>query len=108
MAILVTMSIAILCLIPLKGHPKIISNVDKIEHAFAYFVLTLFWLFSLPKTKKTQYLLLIICFFFGIVIEVLQETTTTYRTGDYLDVIANSTGIVFGYVAFKVFFKKNS
>ena len=36
-----------------------------------------------------------IAFIYGIIVEVLQGTFTTYRTEDIADVFANSLGVVF-------------
>lgn len=106
-AILITIGIAIVSLIKL-GKPSIkINHLDKIEHAFAYFVLSLLWLIALRKTKISTYLVVFCCFLYGIIIEVLQATTTLYRSGEILDVIANTTGILIAYFVFNLFFKKN-
>ncbi|XGA85186.1 VanZ family protein [Polaribacter sejongensis] len=45
-------------------------------------------------------------YFFGIIIEVLQQTLTTYRTGDYKDAIANTVGILLGFIIFNLILKK--
>ncbi len=103
-AILVTISIAVLSLI--KFHPKeipILTVSDKVYHGIAYFVLMLSWLYSFYKTEnfnqKIKYLILG-CFIYGIIIEVLQTTITSYRTASYLDVLANSIGILLAVLTF--------
>lgn len=105
-AIFITVSIAILSLIKLGKQPISISNIDKIEHAIAYLFLTFFWLLALVKTKYQTYIVSICCFFYGIIIEVLQTTITTYRTGDYYDIIANSVGVLLAFTLFSIFFYK--
>ncbi|WP_435261170.1 VanZ family protein [Tenacibaculum sp. nBUS_03] len=105
-AIFITISIAILSLIKLGKQPISISNIDKIEHAIAYLFLTFFWLLALVKTKYQTYIVSICCFFYGIIIEVLQTTITTYRTGDYYDIIANSVGVLLAFTLFSIFFYK--
>ncbi len=83
------------------------GNIDKVYHLFAYFTLTICWLFTFYKKPKVKYIVVIACVFFGIIIEVLQSTTTTYRTGDYLDVIANSIGVVLALTIYNLILKKN-
>jgi VanZ family protein len=105
-AIFVTISILYLSLIKMPKHTVTISHLDKWQHGIAYFTLTFFWLFTFYKKKK-KYPVVFCCILFGIIIEVLQYTITNYRTGDYLDVIANSGGVLFGSLVFNQVFKKN-
>lgn len=110
-SIAITILITVLSLI--KTHPKPIieiSNLDKVQHAFAYMVLTISWLVSRDvKFKATPYsLILIACLVFGIIIEVLQGRLTTYRTASVLDIIANSLGIALGFMIFKAFTRKKA
>ncbi|CAM1343030.1 VanZ family protein [Tenacibaculum aestuarii] len=106
-AILITLGIAILSLIKLGKSPVQINHFDKIKHAFAYFVLSFVWLIALRATKINKYLIGFCCFFYGIIIEVLQVTITSHRSGEILDVIANTTGILIAYIVYNSFFKKN-
>ena len=106
-AILLTISIAILSLIKIEKQPIQVNGLDKIQHGLAYFVLTLLWLLALKKAKIKVILVIISCFLYGIVIEALQVTTTSYRSGEVLDVVANSTGILIAYILYISFFKKN-
>ncbi|MDC1162189.1 VanZ family protein [Tenacibaculum sp.] len=104
-AIIITVSIAILSFLKIEKQPVKISNLDKIEHAVAYFTLAFFWLLSLAR-RKVKYLIIFSCLFYGIIIEVLQTKMTSYRTGDYFDVIANSMGILMALLIFNCFFEK--
>ena len=89
-----------------------VSSLDKLSlaHLIAYFFLTLAWLYSIMKQSdfrsKVKYVLLG-CFIYGIIIEVLQGAITSYRTASYLDFLANSTGISLAILAFYLFEKKN-
>lgn len=83
-------------------------NSDKIYHLFAYFSLAISWLFSFLKKQNSKFIIALGCIIYGIIIEVLQNTLTTYRTGDYLDVLANTLGVVLGLVVFNLIFKKIS
>ncbi len=104
-AILLTIFIAVLSLISLKGvHIIKVSNSDKFGHFFAYLTLSLSWLyahknFQYKKIKKITLILLIISY--GILIEVLQGALTTYRQADLYDIIANSIGILFAAILFE-------
>ena len=72
---------------------------DKILHGGAYFVLGLLWMFFAIFNYKEQKLLTRIfgislaSIAFGIFIEVLQDTLTSYRQLDFFDILANSAGV---------------
>lgn len=108
-AIIVTISITYLSLMKVpENYPSVISHLDKIQHAFAYFILTICWLFSFyKKFPSRKYIIVIACIIFGIIIEVLQSKVTIYRTGDYLDVLANTLGVFLGLTIFNQILKKN-
>ncbi|WP_422089988.1 VanZ family protein [Tenacibaculum ovolyticum] len=105
-AILITISIAILSLIKIGPQPIQINNLDKYEHALAYFVLTFFWLMVFRTTKINKLIVVFCCFFYGIIIETLQVTATSYRTGDILDIAANTMGILIAYTIYFLFLRK--
>ncbi|MGB1283455.1 MAG: VanZ family protein [Polaribacter sp.] len=90
--------------------PKIdleITHLDKYQHAFAYFTLTMCWLLSFrKKTPNRKYTIVFACIIFGIILEVLQYKLTQYRTGDYLDILANTVGVVLGLLIFNQILKK--
>ena len=101
-------TIVISCLSLIKT-PKIdtgFSNIDKLYHLFAYFTLSLFWLFSFYKKSSLKYFIVLACLIYGILIEVIQHTLTTYRTGDYKDAIANTLCSIFGLIVFNQIKKK--
>ena len=105
-AICITASIAYLSLMKM---PKIdigVSNIDKMYHLIAYFTLSMCWLLAFYKKPSLKYIIISICIVFGIIIEVLQQKLTLYRTGDYKDAIANTIGILLGLLIFNLFFKK--
>ena len=81
--------------------------IDKVEHALAYFILTFVWLVALRRAKISKLLIVFCCFLYGIIIEALQVTITSYRSGEILDVIANTTGILIAFIVYNSFFKKN-
>ncbi|TXE18034.1 hypothetical protein ES692_07230 [Psychroserpens burtonensis] len=70
---------------------------DKIYHVIAYFFFTVL-VYNSYKKRKVAYAILIsaICvIIYGIVIEVLQQVLTSYRTLDIYDAFANALGVVF-------------
>ncbi|MBF2709357.1 VanZ family protein [Flavobacterium soyangense] len=94
-----TLIILYLCLIKASDIPKInVPNFDKAVHAFLHFIFTLLWFFYFKKkigSLKIYELLivsLVLSFFFGIAIELMQRYFTTTRTADVFDVIANLSG----------------
>ena len=108
-AICITGLIIYLSLARLGKQPISFSHLDKIEHAFAYFTLGLAWMLAIrSKGVKAyfKYIVVICCVFFGIVLEVLQGTITSYRTASYLDMLANTVGIIIALFIFNAFFEK--
>ena len=90
---------------------KSISVSDKIYHLIAYFLLmlSLLYVFCKKETfqKNVKYVILG-CIIFGIIIEILQGVITSYRTASYLDIVANTIGVLLAAVIFHVFEKKIS
>jgi VanZ family protein len=88
---------------------EIVSISDKTIHFIAYFFLMLSWLYVFFKkmsfSKNVKYIF-IGCIVFGIIIEFLQGVTTTYRTLSFLDVAANTLGVLFASTVFHFFEKK--
>ena len=107
-AIIITVLIAYLSLRRMPEIETGIKNVDKIYHLIAYFTLSVTWLLSFYRKPILKYVIIICCILFGIIIEVLQQTLTTYRTGDYKDAIANTVGILLGFIIFNLILKKNT
>ena len=107
-AIIVTISIAYLSLVKVPKVSFAISYLDKWQHSFAYCTLTICWLLSYYKRiSNRKYIIIVACFIYGIILELLQSTITTHRTGDFLDVLANTFGILMGLLIFNQISKKN-
>lgn len=107
-AITLTILVAVTSLISISnsgiGSIIKVKNSDKIAHFIAYFVLSSAWYFAVKFDKKSlakKITIILSLILYGIVIEVLQDRLTTYRTGDFYDVIANSTGILLASILFK-------
>ena len=105
----ITIGIIYLSLIKVPTIPLQITHLDKYQHAFAYFTLTMCWLLSFhKKTPNRKYTIVFACIIFGIILEVLQYKLTQYRTGDYLDILANTVGVVLALMVFNQFLKKKN
>jgi VanZ family protein len=74
-----------------------IPNFDKVVHFGMYFCLMSVILFENRKTlRRVSYVFLtcLIPFFYGILMEILQATLTTTRTGSIYDALANGAGVI--------------
>jgi VanZ family protein len=106
--ILYSIALTVVCLIDLNGVIEVkISSGDKIFHSLSYVVLTVLWYYTLyynVKFNKGNALIyaVVISVIFGIVIEVLQGTVTTYRSSDINDVYANSLGAILAAIVIAV------
>ena len=105
LAIIATITITILSLtkIPDLSLGFKIKSSDKYLHTIAYFVLSSIWYFALQKKIKNRvfkYTLIASIILFGILLEILQGGITNYRTGDFYDVVANTTGIILASILF--------
>ena len=96
-----------------KFMEKAPTNSDKFIHATAYFLMCSFWFLFLyfkglkDRSYKTAlWVAALWSLFFGMVIEILQYDFTTYRTGDYYDMIANSTGVLVSVICIIAFRRK--
>ncbi len=91
--------IAIICLMPVPEDtgPEI-PNIDKIIHLSAYAWLC--WIGSHAFDSIHLIKNLISLIFYGILIEILQ-VLTGYRSFELLDIVANTSGAIIGYFAFK-------
>lgn len=86
-----------------------IQGKDKVVHFTFYFVFVLFWNFFFKKDKKSLFTTIIILLFaieYGVFMEICQGTFTTNRTPDILDIIANSSGAIAGWLFIVVYYKK--
>jgi len=88
--------------------PKV-NSFDKVLHVTGYLILTLSWLLALVKKLRPFKKIFIIglgVFIFGIIIEVLQGTVTTYRQTDFKDMLANLLGTLSAILVFSLYLKK--
>lgn len=86
---------------------------DKLVHFAFYFIAAVLGVFFLREQgqwgftqRKAFVVIFISTLVFGIIIEVLQYSLTTYREGELLDGIANGVGSLGGIFAAKYIFSK--
>lgn len=101
-----TLFITFLLLFPTTNFPKVeVPSIDKLGHVILFSILVIIWLFFvLSKTevgKLTSIWVVLIAFFYGIIIEVSQGLFFESRTADVWDIIANSAGILMGWLVFQ-------
>ena len=110
-AILITVFVAIISLISLKGvHLLKTQNFDKYGHFLTYFILGLSWLNAIKNPLHKNFINYIIIFLiicYGIILEALQDVLTTYRQADLFDIIANSAGGIFALILYNLMKKKS-
>lgn len=108
--------ITFLLLFPTTNIPKVeVPYIDKLGHVTLFAILVIIWLFFvLSKTgwdRLTSLWVVLIIFFYGIIIEASQGLFFESRTADGWDIIANSAGILLGWLIFqkikKLFLLKN-
>ena len=104
-AILYTIAMTLGALLPPVEVKNAPSFFDKILHTGAHFGLCVLWILwcvlkkpsvVLPayvtRFKKAVWLVFFLVLLYGVLIEILQGTITSYRTPDIYDVLANSSG----------------
>lgn len=108
MAILYSIAITILFLMPTSGMPAIgWSGIDKVVHVLIFFFLLMLWQLVLYKRSgnelkmRASVLLLGLALVFGILIEVLQGEVTISRTANFYDVVADLFGAGIGVLVFQ-------
>ncbi|MCK5815327.1 MAG: VanZ family protein [Flavobacteriaceae bacterium] len=104
----IAVSITLLIIyLSLAHSPSVVSAIpvsDKSLHGFAYFGLTISWLFAFKKSHKdlkTRVLIGFLLLVMGAALEYLQGRITNYRTPDYLDIVANTFGIIIAIVSYR-------
>ncbi|WP_344927128.1 VanZ family protein [Aquimarina addita] len=90
-----------------------VQGSDKIGHLLAYFVFTIIWFlffFYSERQKRRFFESLWISslagFLYGILMEFCQAIFTDYRSPDWYDFIANTSGIILSVCVLSVLQKK--
>jgi len=104
---LFTLSLAWASLVKISNTGITVKGGDKILHFLAYFILMILWglfvFFSKQQNKNLKVSLIftaILCVLFGVLMEVLQGLLTTYRSSDWYDIVANTSGTIFALFIF--------
>lgn len=103
-AILWTLIIFGLCCTPGQYIPTTnwleLLSFDKFVHASIFFTLAVLWLIYLFKSNKFSKLsmifVILLCIAYGGMLEIMQATVFSHRSGDWLDFVANSFGCLIG------------
>lgn len=103
-AITWTLIIFVLCCTPGRFIPTTnwleLLSFDKFVHAGIFFTLVCLWLtyfFHLNKlSTKTIFCIIFLSIGYGGLLEIMQATLFSQRSGDWLDFIANSFGCFMG------------
>ena len=88
--------IVYLSLTPHPPSPLSFPNADKLEHGFAYAVLS-WWFCQIYLSLRQRGIVIVAMIIMGVVIEFLQGWSG-YRYFEYADMLANSTGVMLGYL----------
>jgi VanZ family protein len=113
--ICVLLGILILSLIPIHqavNDPFInFKHIDKIVHFIMYCSLSFIFFFDLKSEKtwnrKSLFYMMLILIFSGI-IECIQEFIIVERNGSFVDLTANFCGILFGFLIYGMYIRKQS
>ena len=107
LGVLYTLFLLLASVSPTSDLPKIdFPFLDKIIHVLLYMALAVIWLlFEYMGNKarislKTMVLVLVFCFIYGIIIEVIQDQFTAFRKADPMDALANLVGVLVGWMVF--------
>jgi hypothetical protein len=104
-----TIVIFILCCTPGRYIPTSnwleLLSFDKLVHASIFFVLCSLWFTVIISNQKINYAyiayVLIACISYGGLLEIMQATVFSQRSGDWFDFIANSFGCLFALWIFR-------
>ncbi len=106
-ALIYTLGISYISLIPLNDmHLPNFNFADKIVHFLLYFFMSILWLMAYPCLWKKKKIYFIVLVAWGIMIEILQANFVQGRSGEILDVLFNTAGILFGFYINYKFAKK--
>lgn len=105
-----TIVILILCSTPGRYIPTTswleLLSFDKFVHASIFYVLVTLWLLYLHKKNSISFsnitVLVVFCICYGGLLEIMQSTIFSQRSGDWFDFIANSFGCLAGAFSFKI------
>ncbi|WKW47194.1 VanZ family protein [Myroides sp. JBRI-B21084] len=87
-----------------------IPNLDKVVHFIFYTTSSFLWCWALlnKKTTNNQFNTVLInlgLILFGLLIEFLQDAMPTHRSFEWLDVLSNTAGVLFGNIIYILYTK---
>ena len=102
LAILWTLLIFVLCLIPGSSFPRVdIPLVDKWAHVILFGVFAFLWLCGYPsRNLRFLIIILIVTAFFGWLVEYIQGNWVKNRSQDHMDTLADAIGGIVGVLVF--------
>jgi VanZ family protein len=105
---LLVLVVVVLSLLPIPQDQTFIQIpfADKVVHFLTYFILTIIALISSTQ-KHSLLMILAIQILIGVCVEVAQSFIPG-RTPEFLDVLANSLGVLFGALVYFPFWKIKS
>ena len=109
-AIFSTALLTVINFINLGSIPQIgLGFEDKLYHVGAYMVFSFLWGYwsLLHYGRNTLLIAGLSCLFYGILLEIIQNTVNSNRTFDLLDLLSNCLGVVFGIVIAAFWYKQN-
>lgn len=89
-----------------EGEELWFENQDKLGHFIFYAVLSMFLIKTFSKEISIQYPMnsgALISLIFGVLIELGQHFFTNDRYGDFMDVLANGSGILLVVILIRIF-----
>ena len=114
-AILYTLLVTVVFLLPTNNVPKVnLPFLDKFIHVMIHWVLCFLWLWHSFLGDKSHFfskyifVILSVCFSYGVLIEALQHWFTQSRMFDLFDILANGIGCLLGLLFFWMIKKKLS
>lgn len=95
-------------LLPASEIPKVrfVHINDKVIHVLIHFILAFIWMsyfFIFNKRRinfKNILIIILLCIFYGIIIEIIQQLLIASRHADIFDILANTTGSLLGALVF--------
>ncbi len=104
-----TLFITTAFLLPTSEIPKVrfVYVNDKVVHILIHFILSFIWVsyfFIYNKRNinfKNLLIIILLCFFYGIIIEIIQQLFIASRHADIFDILANTIGSILGALAFR-------
>jgi len=104
-AVLWTLIIFVLCCTPGQYIPTTnwleLLSFDKFVHLSIFFGLVFLWSLAInqikTRTKSLKYTILISAIIYGGLLEIMQATVFSHRSGDWFDFMANTTGCILAW-----------